>query len=510
MLKSKVALKKMNPESTDVYVKSKFEYYSERPDDLENISLAEFVADYVLKKRNKTKNCEPDNDEIKSIVSDDDYHDSFHDIQDSHNNHEYRKVKRKIIRYRDYKIEDDPLNFYRSNLLLFFKWRNEFQEIENIDCKKKYLENEEQITLIRNSFIKIIISSAQLDEEIANIEKDSLNHNKTNETDFDGFHDEVLFDATEVPAQGEVGNFFEVKKMDEFEYFNLMRELNYKQKQYCNYICRNFKYNKVPIFNYVAGAGGVGKTRLIKAIFHSLERIFKRKIGIDISELFILLTAPTGKAAYNIKGSTIHSAFGLPITQCGELWHALSPDVVNKLRTSLRRLKVIIIDEVSMVGAKVFNQIDRHLRQIFKNNLPFGGISVLVFGDFIQLRPVGDNYIFQIDKSNNYSELTGSFLWGLFKYYKLTEIMRQKGDIEFAKALNGIGYGNMTCDQINMLQSRCFASVSDDIIKKSISLFYKNDDCDKMNEKILNGLKDGIINTAVDTVLGCIIFKSIL
>ena len=193
----------------------------------------------------------------------------------------------------------------------------------------------------------------------------------------------------------------------------------------------------------------------------------------------------------------------LPVTQFGESWQALSPDVANKLRNVLQNLNVIIIDEISMVGAKIFNQIDRRLRQIFKNNIPFGGVSVLAFGDFIQLRPVGDSYMFQNDKSNNYADLTGSYLWSLFKYYKLTEIMRQNDDLEFANALLGIVYGNMTPEQIKLMESRCFTSVSDEIIKKSINLYYRNDDCDKLNSKILKSLStEGIINTAVDPVLG--------
>ena len=222
-----------------------------------------------------------------------------------------------------------------------------------------------------------------------------------------------------------------------------------------------------------------------------------------MQQLLTILSAPTGKAAFNIKGTPIHSAFGLPVTQGGESWQALNPDVANKFRIILKDLKLIIIDDISMVGAKVFNQIDKRLRQIFKNNKPFGGISLIVFGDFIQLRPVGDSYIFQSDKSNNYSDLTGSYLWLLFKYYKLTEIMRQKDDLKFAEALNGLGYGVMTEEHIKLLESRTFSSISDDILQKSINLFYTNAKAEALNNKILNDLKtEGIVNYAIDSVLG--------
>lgn len=65
------------------------------------------------------------------------------------------------------------------------------------------------------------------------------------------------------------------------------------------------------------------------------------------------------------------------------------------LRVKLANLKLIIIDEISMMGSKIFEQIHRSLCQVFRTKSEFGGRSVIVFGDFQQLRPVNDNYVFQ-------------------------------------------------------------------------------------------------------------------
>ena len=73
-------------------------------------------------------------------------------------------------------------------------------------------------------------------------------------------------------------------------------------------------------------------------------------------------------------------------------------------------------------------------------------------GDFNQLRPVGDKYIFQFN--NSYNALVDNPLWSLFELFELTEIMRQKDDKIFAIALSNIAKGMMTLEDINLLKSR--------------------------------------------------------
>lgn len=120
---------------------------------------------------------------------------------------------------------------------------------------------------------------------------------------------------------------------------------------------------------------------------------------------------------------------------------ALSNDLVNTLHSRLIDLK-LIIDEISMVGSKMFSQFDSRLKQIFKNSSPFGGISVIVLGDLRQLSPVG-------------STIYASWLWDLFKYFELTEIMRQREDQTFASALNNMASENVTTpDDISLIRSR--------------------------------------------------------
>ena len=152
--------------------------------------------------------------------------------------------------------------------------------------------------------------------------------------------------------------------------------------------------------------------------------------GTKPDAIKVLLTAPTGKAAFNIHGMTLHSAFALPVTEFNGEMPNLSSDVCNTLRSKLSSLKVIIIDEISMVGSKILSQVNNRLKAIMDNSLDFGGVSIISVGDFHQLRPVKDSYVFQIpvSSSNNYDGLVGPYLWEKFSFIELTEIMRQRDD----------------------------------------------------------------------------------
>jgi len=85
--------------------------------------------------------------------------------------------------------------------------------------------------------------------------------------------------------------------------------------------------------------------------------------------------------------------------------------LLNTLRSRFIDLKVLIIDEISMVGATMSSHLDSRLKQIFSNvDAPSGGISVIVFGDLRQLRPVCDRLIFQPPSHDPYRAIFGSYL----------------------------------------------------------------------------------------------------
>lgn len=103
----------------------------------------------------------------------------------------------------------------------------------------------------------------------------------------------------------------------------------------------------------------------------------------------MLATAPTGVAARNVLGFTLHSVFKLPVQrEYEQKCHTLNNAALKELRQFLYGIHTIVIDEMSMVSVKTFHSIHERLCAIADNSEPFGGFNILLFEDFFQLRPV--------------------------------------------------------------------------------------------------------------------------
>ncbi len=125
---------------------------------------------------------------------------------------------------------------------------------------------------------------------------------------------------------------------------------------------------------FITGRAGTGKSTLLQ-LFRSTTR---KKI---------VVLAPTGVAALNVQGQTIHSFFGFPprIITPSEAGRKVTRKDLQRL---YRNLEVLVIDEVSMVRADMLDGMDRFLRVNRENMQPFGGVQVVLFGDLFQLPPV--------------------------------------------------------------------------------------------------------------------------
>ncbi|CAG2211044.1 unnamed protein product [Mytilus edulis] len=148
-------------------------------------------------------------------------------------------------------------------------------------------------------------------------------------------------------------------------------------------------------------------------------------------DVVVLLTAPTATAAFNIGGTTLHQAFSLPQSLTLPYIY-LRDDTINKLRSKLQNLSILIIDEISMVGQRSLLYISERLRQIKQSgNALFGNISVIAVGDFYQLPPVKQKSLYDLRPGNSFP------LWSSnFSLVELKQVMRQKDDSVFANLLN--------------------------------------------------------------------------
>ncbi|GBN02717.1 hypothetical protein AVEN_206628-1 [Araneus ventricosus] len=127
-------------------------------------------------------------------------------------------------------------------------------------------------------------------------------------------------------------------------------------------------------------------------------------------------------------------------------------------------------------------------------------MSLIVFGDFNQLPPVSDRYIFQPNSNNVYADFCGNPLWELFHSYYLTEIMRQKDDQKLAVALNNLAKGVLNETEIKTFKDREVDASA--IPRKAIRFFRSNAKVDAFNDKIIQLDNKKITAEAIDKVTG--------
>lgn len=226
---------------------------------------------------------------------------------------------------------------------------------------------------------------------------------------------------------------------------------------------------------FLTGSAGAGKTFTINQYLHYL-----RARQVDVA-----VTASTGIASTNINGMTIHAWAGIGIAM------EMTDSEINRLkkRTSLvSRLKntqVLVIDEISMLHRKQFDLINQVLKVIRENDQPFGGLQVLVAGDFFQLPPVGEQGENNRDK---FAFMSDAWLQADFQICYLSEQHRQKTDnktvgnryfnLDLIDILNQIRSQNFTPDILPALQATFYHDIGDNRTR----LYTHNANVQQINE----------------------------
>jgi len=240
---------------------------------------------------------------------------------------------------------------------------------------------------------------------------------------------------------------------------------------------------------FITGRAGTGKSTLLNYFRH----VTKKKVAV---------LAPTGVAALNVKGQTIHSFFRFK--------PGITPDQVKKRRSSdnnksiYHKLDAIVIDEISMVRADLLDCVDRFLRLNGpKADKPFGGIQMAFIGDLYQLPPVvtgGEKEVFQSLYETPY--FYGARVFGSFdmEFVELEKIYRQH-DEQFITLLNGIRNNSITGEELELLNQRYqpeFEPSPDDFY---VYLTTTNKLAEEINSKRLVGLK-GKLYTFTGSIKG--------
>ena len=190
------------------------------------------------------------------------------------------------------------------------------------------------------------------------------------------------------------------------EYNKCMRQLNAEQKtmvmyhrKWCKETVIALKQNKPvkPYHVFLSGSGGVGKSYVVKMLHMYTMKLFQYSQQIKPEDVPILLTAATGVAAHNISRITVHSAFILnDRKKPGTMYYNLGSNTLNTLQTHPKQLMVVIINEISMIGAQTLFKIHMHLQEIKGlnySNTWFGNVTIIAVGDLYQLPPLKDKKI---------------------------------------------------------------------------------------------------------------------
>jgi ATP-dependent DNA helicase PIF1 len=239
----------------------------------------------------------------------------------------------------------------------------------------------------------------------------------------------------------------------------------------------------------VMGTAGVGKSFLIRTIESEVWRIARTHFGDDAYPSIrtaIKLVAFTGKAAFQVGGVTIHSLLSLKNDK--NSLEPLSVEQLRQLQRSLKNTHFLFVDEMSMVGLRMLRIMDSRLREAFPANRekPFGGITVVMFGDFAQLPPVLDTALFHRpgDKSKNIMHEGSKLYRDTFtRVFHLQEQMRQRGhtemDLKFATLLTNLRSGRVSEEDWRFMQSRVLVQLPQDEVhvfeNDALALFPTNE-----------------------------------
>ena len=399
-----------------------------------------------------------------------------------------RRRSPRCLRFKKFKQETEAHEHMFSQMMLFLPFTDEamLEPTDHDRCQQVYLQNINKVERVRSLVMPHLksVTEARIEYELEcaegkindiGRELDPENELDGDACELDGVTEHADFQVKDPANLGDVSveaarpalkdSFRKIIVEDENVLADKIKLLDVDQRYAFEIVLkygrdfvkatkRNNPCPEAPLL-IVHGGAGTGKSHLIHVMCQTLEKIF-RKRGDDPSNPYILKLAFTGSAAKLIDGQTIHSVFKFAYNN--KIMSA--PDSERaKMRNSLPNLRLIIIDEISLVNASMLYQIHFRLStEIFQNNLPFGGRSLVVLGDIMQLRPVTGNFVFS-QPSNH--KLRGAYLidnlWERFKVVNLKTNHRQGENRDYADILERIRFGNVTESDKALFRSRVFA-----------------------------------------------------
>ncbi|WP_304272263.1 AAA family ATPase [Pseudoglutamicibacter cumminsii] len=241
---------------------------------------------------------------------------------------------------------------------------------------------------------------------------------------------------------------------------------------------------------FITGKAGTGKSTLVRLFMEQTSRN-------------VLVAAPTGMAALNVGGLTLHRLFSFRpgVTEAMVRSPRYSPAAH---RDVLERLDVLVIDEASMVRADLFDAVAAALELYGpRPGERFGGVQLVLVGDVYQLPPVvspSEQTLFEQDYESPYFFSARHFPEGSFPVFELTHVFRQEHGSRFTELLNGVRDGSLTQRSLAELNERVDPGFSPPADEPWMTLTTTNRMADAANRRELAKLKTAALTSEADTV----------
>ena len=225
----------------------------------------------------------------------------------------------------------------------------------------------------------------------------------------------------------------------------------------------------------LTGEAGSGKSFVIKQIYNSLKYKYN-----------IVITSTTGISASIINGVTLHSylGIGLGTLDASDLFVKISKNFFMFKRW--KDIDILVIDEISMLSCELFDKLEILARSLRQSSLPFGGIQLILSGDFFQLPPVNRNR--NDDDITKFCFEAKSWNKCIDNVVNLNFNFRQNEDFIFKKCLNEIRVGKISDETVKILESRVDVELTNEYGILPTKIYSLNVDVDLENEKELNNL----------------------